>query len=87
MTTYSAQRAFSILLSDEVWQASLSEASVQAVIARLEDLIPPDAELSEARFNRLRRAVRSLGENVEALNTGQLDETGLVETWLAVFEA
>lgn len=87
MSAYPADRVFSIVLSDEAWQAPLSETSIQAVIAQLEAQIPPDAQLDEARLARLRRALRTLAENVEALRAGRLDEAAVVRAWLSVFEA
>ena len=74
------------VLGDEGWMAGLSDDAVAAVIARLEEALPPGATLSTERADRLRAGLRELGAQASALQRGELHEAGLVEGWLRLLE-
>ena len=87
MASLSADDFMARVLEDEGWQSPLDGSSVEAVIARYEALLPPEATVTEARGERMRHALHELAELVKALQHGTLDEATLVAAWLRQVEA
>ena len=57
MASLSADDFMARVLEDEGWQSPLDGSSVEAVIARYEALLPPEATVTEARGERMRHAL------------------------------
>lgn len=87
MGSSTADQFLERVLGDEGWQAPLDGASIEAVIARLEALLPPEASVEDARGEALRGSLRELAGLVDALKRGALDEPTLVAAWLRRMEA
>ena len=87
MAPQTADQFLERVLGDEGWQASLDGASIEAVIARLEALLPPEASVTDARAEALRASLRELSGLVAALKRGELTEPALVAAWLGRLEA
>ena len=87
MAPQTADQFLERVLGDEGWQGGLDGASIEAVIARLETILPPEATVADDRDAHLRGSLRDLGELVRALRAGTLDEPTLVAAWLRLMEA
>ena len=86
MGELSVDRFMASVLEDEGWMSGLSDDAVAAVIARLEEALPPGATLSTEKADRLRAGLRELGSQATALARGELHEARLVEGWLRLLE-
>lgn len=87
MPPQTADEFLARVLGDEGWQQPLDGASIEAVGARLEALLPPEATVSEARDAALRGSLRELADLVDQLKRGALTEAALVAAWLRRMEA
>lgn len=87
MAMQTADEFLARVLGDEGWQQPLEGASIEAVGARLEALLPPEATVSDARDAALRGSIRELAYLVDQLKAGALTETALVAAWLRHMEA
>lgn len=86
MASQTADDFLARVLGDEGWQQPLEGASIEAVGARLEALLPPEATVTDAQDARLRGSLRELAFLVEQLKAGALTEAGLVAAWLRHME-
>lgn len=75
------------LWADEGWGAALDDEARAALIAGVEDWLPPGAELADATAERLRAALLALGEQAGALAQGRLEGQGLVALCLKALGA